>query len=157
MPFSEITATSEVPPPMSSTIEPRASCTGIPAPIAAAIGSSIRNTSRAPADSADSLIARRSTWVDPHGTQTSTRGLGRNRRERCTFLMNCLSISSVIVKSAMTPSFIGRIVTMLPGVRPSMRLASPPTAATERGPPGPRSWRIATTEGSFSTMPWPRT
>ena len=39
MPFSDITATSEVPPPMSSTIEPRASCTGRPAPTAAAIGS----------------------------------------------------------------------------------------------------------------------
>ena len=93
---------------MSSTIEPRASCTGMPAPIAAAIGSSIRYTSRAPADSADSLIARRSTWVEPHGTQTSTRGLGRNMRERCTLRMNCLSISSVIEKSAMTPSFSGR-------------------------------------------------
>jgi hypothetical protein len=39
MPFSEITATSEVPPPMSRTMEPRASCTGRPAPTAAAIGS----------------------------------------------------------------------------------------------------------------------
>ncbi len=157
MPFSEITATSDVPPPMSSTIDPRASCTGMPAPIAAAIGSSIRYTSRAPADSADSLIARRSTWVEPHGTQTSTRGLGRNMRERCTLRMNCLSISSVIEKSAITPSLSGRTVTILPGVRPSMRLASAPTAATERGPPGPRSWRMATTEGSFRTMPWPRT
>lgn len=35
-------ATSVVPPPMSTTIEPRASVTGMPAPIAAAIGSSIR-------------------------------------------------------------------------------------------------------------------
>ena len=40
--FDDITATSEVPPPISSTIEPCASSTGIPAPIAAAIGSSIR-------------------------------------------------------------------------------------------------------------------
>ena len=45
-------------------------------PMAAAIGSSIRNTSRAPAPSADSRMARRSTWVDLHGTQISTRGLG---------------------------------------------------------------------------------
>ena len=153
MPLSEITATSEVPPPMSSTIAPRASCTGMPAPIAAAIGSSIRNTSRAPAPSADSLIARRSTWVEPHGTQTSTRGLGRRKRDLCTCLMKCCSIASVMVKSAITPSFIGRTVAILPGVRPSMRLASPPTAAIVRGPPGPRSWRIATTEGSFNTMP----
>ncbi len=42
MPFSEITATSEVPPPMSMTMEPRASSTGSPAPMAAAMGSSIR-------------------------------------------------------------------------------------------------------------------
>jgi len=46
-------------------MEPRASCTGMPAPIAAAIGSSIRNTLRAPAPSADSRMARRSTWVEP--------------------------------------------------------------------------------------------
>ncbi len=42
MPPSEITPTSVVPPPMSTTIEPLASETGSPAPIAAAIGSSIR-------------------------------------------------------------------------------------------------------------------
>ena len=142
---------------MSSTIEPRASCTGMPAPMAAAMGSSIRNTSRAPAPSADSLMARRSTWVEPQGTHTSTRGLGRSMRDLCTCLMKCCSMASVMVKSAITPSFIGRRATIEPGVRPSMRLASEPTAATLRGPPGPRSWRIATTEGSFSTMPWPRT
>src|ERR1700735_4319597 len=42
IPPSEITATSLVPPPMSTTIEPVGSPTGRPAPIAAAIGSSIR-------------------------------------------------------------------------------------------------------------------
>jgi hypothetical protein len=42
MPSSEITATSDVPPPMSSTIAPRAASTSTPAPIAAATGSSIR-------------------------------------------------------------------------------------------------------------------
>ena len=50
------------------------------------------------------------------------RGLGENRRESWTFLMNCLSICSVTVKSAITPSFIGRIAVMLPGVRPSICL-----------------------------------
>jgi len=59
---------------MSTTIEPEASDTGSPAPIAAAIGSSIRNTWLAPAASADSLIARRSTWVEPQGTQMMMRG-----------------------------------------------------------------------------------
>ena len=42
MPPSEITATSLVPPPMSTTMLPVGSPTGSPAPIAAAIGSSIR-------------------------------------------------------------------------------------------------------------------
>jgi hypothetical protein len=49
MPPSEMTPTSVVPPPMSTTIEPVASSTGRPAPIAAAIGSSISSTLRAPA------------------------------------------------------------------------------------------------------------
>ena len=77
IPFKEITATSVVPPPISITIEPTAVETGNLAPIAAAIGSSIKYTSRAPAPIADSLIARRSTCVAPAGTHTSTRGLGR--------------------------------------------------------------------------------
>ena len=40
-PPSEITATSVVPPPTSTTMLPAALCTGRPAPIAAAIGSSM--------------------------------------------------------------------------------------------------------------------
>ena len=95
MPLREITATSEVPPPTSSTIEPRASCTGRPAPTAAAIGSYTVSTLRAPAPSALSLIARFSTWVEPNGTHTSTRGLGLSRRLPCTFLMKNCSIFSV--------------------------------------------------------------
>ena len=95
MPFSEITATSEVPPPMSSTIEPRASLTGSPAPTAAAIGSGITSTRRAPAPSADSWMARFSTCVDPNGTQISTRGEGRSQRLPCTFVMKCWSMRSV--------------------------------------------------------------
>ena len=157
MPPNEITPTSVVPPPMSRTIEPIASEIGRSAPIAAAIGSSIRYTFDAPAPSADSRIARRSTCVDPHGTQMMMRGDGENRRESSTFLMNCFSICSVTVKSAMTPSFIGRIAVMLPGVRPSICFAARPTSWITRLPFGPPSWRIATTEGSFSTMPLPRT
>src|SRR3546814_20929044 len=57
----------------------------------------------------------------------------------------------------MTPSFIGRIVVIPPGVRPSICLASVPTAATVRLPEPERSWRTATTDGSLSTMPCPRT
>ena len=156
MPPSEITPTSVVPPPMSTTIEPVASDTGRPAPIAAAIGSSMRKTLDAPAASAASRIARRSTWVEPQGTQMMMRGLGENRRESCTFLMNCLIICSVTTKSAITPSFIGRMVVMLPGVLPSICLAVWPTAWMVRLALGPPSVRIATTEGSSSTMPLPR-
>ena len=69
----------------------------------------------------------------------------------CAFLMKYSSIFSVTSKSAMTPSFIGRIATMLPGVRPSISLASVPTAST-------RLVILLTTtiEGSRTTMPLPR-
>ena len=66
--------------------------------------------------------------------------------------MKWRSISSVTSKSAMTPSFSGRMAVIVPGVRPSMRLASMPTAWTS-----PVRESIATTLGSESTMPRPRT
>ncbi len=84
------------------------SVTGKPAPIAAAIGSSIRSIRLAPAASADSWIARRSTSVAPDGTQIITRGAAKKRRF-CTFRMKRLIISSAISKSAITPSRSGRI------------------------------------------------
>ena len=52
----------------------------------------------------------------------------------------------------MTPSFSGRIALMCAGVRPIIRLASVPTATAR-----PSCSRIATTDGSDSTMPSPRT
>ena len=157
MPPRLMTPTSVVPPPMSTTMEPDASDTGKPAPIAAAMGSSIRYTSEAPAPKALSRMARRSTWVEPQGTQMMMRGLGLNMERGCTILMNCLSICSVTVKSAITPSFMGRMASMLPGTLPSMALASRPTACMLFLPWGPPSCRMATTEGSSSTMPRSRT
>ena len=151
MPDRERTATSVVPPPMSTTIEPVGSWIGSPAPIAAAIGSSIRPTRRAPAFRQLSLIARRSTAVAPDGTQTMTLGF-TNPWRLCTLRMKYLIISSATSKSAMTPSRIGRMASIWPGVRPSICLASMPTAWTILRPPTVRS---ATTEGSFSTMPLP--
>ncbi|CAB4751222.1 unannotated protein [freshwater metagenome] len=59
---------------------------------------------------------------------------------------------SVVSKSAITPSFNGRIATMFPGVRPIIFLASRPTAKIP-----PVSWFTATTDGSFKTIPRPRT
>ena len=54
------------------------------------------------------------------------------------------------LKSAMTPSFMGLMATMLPGVRPSISLASLPTASTS-----PVFLLMATMEGSLTTMPLP--
>src|SRR4051794_36361263 len=102
MPPRDKMATSVVPPPMSTTIDPVGSVTGRPAPSAAAIGSSIRNTRRAPALSALSWMARRSTAVEPEGTQITTRGLAKPRRG-CTRRMKCLIISSATSKSAISP------------------------------------------------------
>src|SRR5215213_7806565 len=150
IPPSEITATSEVPPPMSTTMFPVGSPTGSPAPIAAAIGSSIRYAWRAPALRHASSTARFSTPVTPEGTHTTTRGCAQ--RFWCTFWMKWRSISSVTSKSAITPSLSGRIAEIVPGVRPSMRFASIPTAWTS-----PVRESIATTEGSESTIPRPRT
>src|SRR5438445_419833 len=62
--------------------------------------------------------------------------------------MKWRSISSVTSKSAITPSFSGLIAWIVPGVRPSIRLASIPTACTS-----PVRESIATTLGSDSTIP----
>ena len=59
-----------------------------------------------------------------------------------------MSIFSVTLKSAITPSFIGLMATTFPGVRPSISLASRPTATTS-----PLFLLMATIEGSFTTMP----
>src|SRR5437868_8031514 len=62
--------------------------------------------------------------------------------------MKYVSIFSVTLKSAITPSFIGLMATTFPGVRPSMSLASRPTATTSLV-----VLLIATMEGSLTTMP----
>jgi hypothetical protein len=86
MPPSEMTATSVVPPPTSTIMLPLGSCTGSPAPMAAAMGSSMMNGSlRAPANTAASCTARFSTPVTPDGTQMTIRGF--TQREVFTFWM----------------------------------------------------------------------
>ena len=144
------TATSVVPPPISTIMVPTASVTGRPAPMAAATGSSIKFTSRAPARPA-SRTARRSTPVTPLGMPITNRG-ATMPRPSLALRMKVLIICSAASKSAITPSRRGRTARMLPGVRPSIILASSPTA---RGTPRSRS--MATTEGSWSTMPLPDT
>ncbi len=125
-----MTPTSVVPPPMSTTIEPIGSATGKPAPIAAAIGSSISDTLSAPALVTASRIARRSTLVAPDGMQITTSGPREKRLgPPCALRMKCLIISSATSMSAMTPARSGLIVRMLSGVLPIISLASlrPPT------------------------------
>jgi len=75
-----------VPPPTSTTMVPTGSCAGSPAPIAAAIGSSMMSTRLAPAWRPASFTALCSTPVIPLGTATTSRGLARCRR-RCAFWM----------------------------------------------------------------------
>src|SRR5829696_2918092 len=155
IPPREMTATSLVPPPTSTTIDPCASLTGRLAPMAAASGSSMVYAWRAPADSVASLTALSSTPVTPEGTHTTTRGPTsdlKNNRCGCTLRMKSASIFSVTSKSAITPSFNGLIATILPGVRPSIRLAADPTATTLSV-----LVSMATTEGSERTIPCPLT
>ena len=75
MPPREMTATSEVPPPMSIIIWPEQELMGIPAPMAAKIGSLATNAWRAPADRAASMTALRSVLVMPAGTEMTNSGL----------------------------------------------------------------------------------
>ena len=98
-------------------------------PMAAAIGSAISPALRAPAAIMLSRIARFSTGVAPCGTQQMIFGFAQLPR-RCTLRMKNLIISSATSKSAMTPSRIGRTAWIEPGVRPSISLASSPTAST---------------------------
>ena len=66
---------------MSTTMFPVGWAMSSPAPMAAAIGSSISATSRAPADRHASSTARVSTSVTPDGTHMTTRW--RAQRLRC--------------------------------------------------------------------------
>ena len=66
----------------------------MPAPMAAATGSSMRNTRRHPAWIPASTTARSSTSVMPEGTQMMTRGL--KSMKPATLRMNSRSIRSVM-------------------------------------------------------------
>ena len=121
-----MTATSVVPPPMSTMRLPDGSLTGSPAPIAAAMGSSMSRAQRAPALRAASRTARFSTSVTPEGMPSSIRGRGIRPMRSCTRCTKYLIICSVTSKSLMTPSRSGRTAMMSAGVRPTIRLASAP-------------------------------
>ena len=98
-------------------------------------------------------MALRSTWVEPQGTQITMRGAAAHLL-LFTLRIKALSIFWVTSKSAITPSFIGRMAWMRPGVRPSIFFASAPTASVTSLPVS-ISVCTATTEGSSNTMPLP--
>ena len=80
---------------MSTIIDPTADCTGRPAPIAAAIGSSIKCASRAAAIVAASVTARFSTSVTPDGIPITTRGWLTCQARLWARVMKCRIICSV--------------------------------------------------------------
>ncbi len=147
-----MTATSVVPPPMSTMRLPLGSLTGRPAPIAAAIGSSMSRAQRAPALRAASRTARFSTSVTPDGMPRSIRGRGMSPIRSWTRFTKYLIICSVTSKSLMTPSRSGRTAMMFAGVRPTIRFASAPMARTRLVLAS-----MATTLGSLMTIPRSRT
>ena len=142
IPPNEITATSVVPPPISTTIEPQGLEISSPAPKAAATGSSIINTCPAPALFVACSTARLSTSVTLLGTQTAILGF-LNQWKPTDLPIKYLIILSVTSKFEITPSLSGLIATILSGVLPSIFLASSPTATIELVLSS-----IATTEGS---------
>ena len=81
-----MTATSVVPPPISTTMLPEGSVTGRPAPMAATMACSTRCTSLALARYAESITARFSTCVISLGTPITMRGCTSILRP-CAFWM----------------------------------------------------------------------
>ena len=111
-----MTATSVVPPPISTTIAPFGRSLFNPAPRAAASGSSIRQALAAPAAVMRSRIVRFSRFVTIDGTQTTTFGL--NIMFLHIFERKNLRICFVAVKSETTPWRMGLTMRILSGVRP---------------------------------------
>ncbi len=110
IPLKEMTAISVVPPPISTIIFPIGLSISTPIPIAEAMASATRYTSLAPLRSALSRTARFSTSVTPEGTQITA--FPMLIRLTFAFLINSRIITSVASKSAITPSFKGRMVTI---------------------------------------------
>ena len=149
IPPKDITATSVVPPPISTIIFPLGSSISISAPTAADIGSSIKYTSLAPARITASSTALSSTSVIPDGTPTKTLGL------IALYLLHTLSNkffnnNFVAVKSAITPSFKGFMAFISLGVLPTISFASKPVAIIF-----PFFVSTDITDGSLNTIPFP--
>ena len=106
IPFMDTIATSVVPPPISTIILPLAFPILTPAPINAAIGSSIKYAFREPALIAASTTARFSTSVINDGTQMII--LGFSSRFPVTRRINSRIIYCAIRSSEITPLDSGR-------------------------------------------------
>ncbi len=149
IPPREMTAISVVPPPMSTTIFPLGASTSSPIPRADAIGSKIKYTSLPPACSDESRTALISTSVLPDGIPTTIFmfGVKIDFLLLLTCLMNPLIIISAALKSAITPSFIGRTVLM-----PGFSLSCINLAFCPRAIAFPVALSIATMLGSSRTI-----
>ena len=66
-------------------------------------------------------------------------------------------VSAVILVALVLLNVPVGLFLLFAGLGKSLCFAAAPTAATCCGPPGPRSMRRETTEGSLRTMPCPRT
>ena len=151
MPPSEMTATSVVPPPMSTTMLPVGSLTGQPGPDRRG-HRLLDDVDPARAGLVAGLLDRALLHPgDAAGHRDDDPRLGQ-----MAALVHLLDevpehpLGDVEVGDDAVLS--GRTATMLPGVRPIIRLASTPTATI-----CPVLVFSATTEGSLSTMPRPRT
>jgi hypothetical protein len=101
-------------------------------------------------------MARRSTWVEPQGTQMMMRGLGVStaRVHHLDELLEHLLGDGEVGDHA--------VLHRADGLDVAGHLAQHGLGFAAHGLDGllalgPPSWRIATTEGSSSTMPLPRT
>ncbi len=139
---------SVVPPPTSTTSTPCGAEMSIPAPMAAATGSSIRQILRIPAALTASTTARFSTSVILQGTLTTTRGI--TTRPALIFLRYTEIRYRARSKSEITPPESGWETRIRAEVRPTMAYASLPVATTAFV-----SAFTATTAGSFRTIPFP--
>ena len=122
MPASEITATSVVPPPMSTIMLPVGSVIGSPAPIAAAIACSIRYTSVAPARRAESRTARFSTCVISDGTEMTMEIKGRDLVEG---VPKTLIVSDEEIREALSET----VATIVEAVRVALERTPPELSA----------------------------
>ena len=146
VPPSDMTDISAMPPPRFAINTPWGLSISIPAPIAAAIVLFIMPALLIPVLNTRLSNAFFSTSVTSDGTHINA--LGMTIDEVKSFFKNITSISSADVKSAITPSFIGEIISFFPEILPNISYAFCPHAFIS-------SLSTAIIDGSFTAMPFP--